>query len=123
VNIYSDFRLLLTVSYWLVTRKNRTIDLTLKLLSMAIKFRLFEPGLIFYSNKGSDHDAYIYQNKLRSVGILPSMNRDKTMTDNIHVEPFFRTLKIKSFHGKVFEGMEYLFEVTKWYLEDYYNRV
>lgn len=103
--------------------KNRTTDLTLKSLNMAIESRKFEPGLIFHSDKGSEYGAHIYQNKLRAVGILPSMNRHKTMTDNIHVESFFRTFKTESFRGEVFEGMEHLFEVTKWYLEDYYNCV
>ena len=101
--------------------KNRTTDLTLKSLDMAIKSREFEPGLIFHSDKGSEYGAHIYQNKLRSVGILPSMNRHKTMTDNIHVESFFRTFKTESFHGEIFESMEHLFDITKWYLEDYYN--
>ena len=101
--------------------KNRTTDLTLKSLDMAINSRKFESGLIFHSDKGSEYGAHIYQNKLRSVGILPSMNRHKTMTDNIHVESFFRTFKTESFHGEIFENMEHLFEITKWYLEDYYN--
>ena len=103
--------------------KNRTTDLTLKSLNMAIKSRKIEPGLIFHSDKGSEYGAYVYQNKLRSFGILPSMNRHKTMTDNIHVESFFTTIKTQSFHGEVFENMNHLFEVTKWYLEDYYNCV
>ena len=102
---------------------NRTTELTLKSLNMAIETRKFEPGLIFHSDKGSEYGAHVYQNKLRSVGIRPSMNRHKTMTDNIHVESFFRTFKTESFHGEVFEGMAHLYEVTKWYLENYYNCV
>jgi len=94
--------------------KNRTTELTLKSLEMAIKTRKFEPGLIFHSDKGSEYGAHIYQNKLRSVGILPSMNRQNTMTDNIHVESFFRTFKTESFHGEIFEDMDHLYEVTKW---------
>lgn len=101
--------------------KNRTTDLTLKSLGMAIESREFEPGLIFHSDKGAEYGAHIFQNTLRSAGINPSMHRHKTMTDNIHVESFFRTFKTESFHGEVFENMEHLYEVTKWYLEEYYN--
>jgi len=101
--------------------KDRTTELTLKSLDMALKARKFESGLIFHSDKGSEYGAHIYQNKLRSVGILPSMNRKNTMTDNIHVESFFRTFKTESFCGEVFENISHLRDITKWYLEDYYN--
>lgn len=101
--------------------KNRTTELTLKSLGMAINTRDISPGLIFHSDKGSEYGAHSFQNKLRSVGIRPSMNRPKTMTDNIHVESFFRTFKTESFHGVEFEDEQHLFEVTKWYLDEYYN--
>lgn len=100
---------------------NRTTDLTLKSLDMALGTRQFEPGLIFHSDKGAEYGAHVFQNKLRSVDIRPSMNRRKTMTDNIHVESFFRTFKTESFHGEVFENETQLYDMTKWYLEDYYN--
>lgn len=101
--------------------RNRTTELTLKSLNMAINTRDISSGLIFHSDKGSEYGAHDFQNKLRSVGIRPSMNRPKTMTDNIHVESFFRTFKTESFHGVVFEDEEHLFEMTQWYLDDYYN--
>ncbi len=101
--------------------RNRTTELTLKSLDMALKTREFKPGLIFHSDKGSEYGAHDFQNRLRSVSIRPSMNRPKTMTDNIHVESFFRTFKTESFHGEVFEDEEHLCDVTKWYLENYYN--
>lgn len=101
--------------------KNRTTELTLKSLDMAIKTRDISVGLIFHSDKGSEYGAHDFQNKLRSVGIRPSMNRQKTMTDNIHVESFFRTFKTESFHGVTFEDEAHLYEMTKWYLDEYYN--
>lgn len=101
--------------------KNRTKELTLKSLEMAINTRDINLGMIFHSDKGSEFGAHDFQNKLRSVGIRPSMNRPKTMTDNIHVESFFRTFKTESFHGVVFEDEEHLFGMTKWYLDEYYN--
>ena len=101
--------------------RHRTTELTLKSLGMALDTREVYPGLIFHSDKGSEYGAHDFQNKLRSAGIKPSMNRPKTMTDNIHVESFFRTFKTESFHGETFEGMTHLYDVTKWYLDDYYN--
>lgn len=102
--------------------KNRTTELTLKSLEMALSSRKIEPGLIFHSDKGSEYGAHEYQNRLRSVGIRPSMNRPKSMADNIHVESFFRTFKTESFHGEEFEDEKDLYDVTKWYLDEYYNR-
>lgn len=102
--------------------KNRTTELTLKSLDMALKAREVGPDLIFHSDKGSEYGAHDFQNKLRSAGIRPSMNRPKTMTDNIHVESFFRTFKTESFHGVVFEDETHLCDMTKWYMEEYYNR-
>ncbi len=102
---------------------NRTSELTKQSLKMALKERQLKDGLIFHSDKGSEYGAHDFQTLLRSAGIRPSMNRPKTMTDNIHVESFFRTFKTESFHGEFFEDQEHLFDVTKWYLEEYYNRI
>ena len=101
---------------------NRTSELTKQSLRMALKARQLKGELIFHSDKGSEYGAHDFQSLLRGAGIRPSMNRPKTMTDNIHIESFFRTFKTESFHGEVFEGQDHLFEITKWYLEEYYNQ-
>lgn len=101
--------------------RNRTTELTLKSMEMALDARKVNSGLMFHSDKGSEYGAHEFQNRLRSAGIKPSMNRPQKMTDNIHVESFFRTFKTESFHGEVFEDDAHLYNVTKWYLEDYYN--
>lgn len=97
---------------------NRTSELTKQSLRMALKARQLKGDLIFHSDKGSEYGAHDFQSLLRGAGIRPSMNRPKTMTDNIHIESFFRTFKTESFHGEVFEGQDHLFEITKWYLEE-----
>ena len=99
----------------------RTSALTLRALNMALASREIKPGLIFHSDKGAEYGAHDYQNKLKEFGIRPSMNRPKMMTDNIHVESFFRTFKTESFHGEVFEDKDHLLDVTKRYLDEYYN--
>ena len=55
---------------------------------------------------------------LRLAGIKPSTN---LATYNKHVESFFRTFKTELFHGVIFEEDAHLYNVTKWYLEDYYT--
>ena len=101
--------------------KHRTTELTLELLEMALKEREVLPGLVFHSDKGSEYGAHAFQNRLRSAGIKPSMNRPKMMTDNIHVESFFRTYKTEVFKGEYFDDERQLRDVTQWYLEEYYN--
>jgi len=105
---------------WAIDKK-RTTDLTLASLNMALDQRKVEPGLIFHSDKGAEYAAHIFQNRLRSAGIRPSMNRSKTLVDNIHVESFFRTYKTELFYSMTFEDEEQLKKMTGWYLESYYN--
>jgi len=100
---------------------SRTSELTMRSLKMALSLREVSSDLIFHSDKGAEYGAHEYQNLLKVSGIRQSMNRPRTMTDNIHVESFFRTFKTESFRGEVFEDMHHLLEVTKWYLEEYYN--
>lgn len=99
----------------------RTTDLTLKSLQMAFATREIKQGLIFHSDKGAEYAAHIFQSTLREMGIRPSMNRPKSMVDNIHVESFFRTFKTESYHGEYFHDKTELTERTRWYLDEYYN--
>lgn len=101
--------------------KNRTTELTLASLEMALRERRPELGLIFHSDKGAEYASHSFQNRLRSAGIRPSMNRPKTLVDNIHVESFFRTFKTEAFHSVQFEGEDHLRSMTRWYLNRYYN--
>lgn len=99
----------------------RTAELTLAALSSAMKGRHLKPDMIFHSDRGAEYGAHSYQEKLRDNGIEPSMNRPKTMTDNIHVESFFRTLKTECFHGLHFDSVSELRMMFKWYIDKYYN--
>jgi putative transposase len=71
--------------------------LTLAALEKAKRSREIEEGLIFHSDRGSEHGAYAYQARLKQLGIRPSMNRPGYMNDNVFVETFFQTLKTESF--------------------------
>lgn len=99
----------------------RTTSLTLASLSMALSQREVKEGLIFHSDKGAEYASHVFQSALKEAGIRPSMNRPKSMIDNIHVESFFRTFKTESYHGEYFHDRAALAERTRWYLDDYYN--
>ncbi|WP_143732419.1 IS3 family transposase [Microbulbifer sp. GL-2] len=99
----------------------RTVELTLSALNKAVRRRNIESDLIFHSDRGSEYGAYAYQNRLKELGIEPSMNRPGFMNDNVYVESFFQTLKTESFKGFNFESVEELRANLAWYLDRYYN--
>ncbi|MDX1505570.1 MAG: IS3 family transposase [Spongiibacter sp.] len=99
----------------------RTVELTIKALENALAHRDVGPGLVFHSDRGSEYGAYSYQKLLKSVGITPSMNRPRYMTDNAHVESFFRTMKTESFKCLEFGSMNELRVTLSWYIDIYYN--
>ncbi|WP_444939565.1 transposase [Microbulbifer sp. JMSA002] len=99
----------------------RTVELTLSALNKAVRRRNIESNLIFHSDRGSEYGAYAYQNRLKELGIEPSMNRPGFMNDNVYVESFFQTLKTESFKGFNFESVEELRTNLAWYLDSYYN--
>lgn len=101
--------------------QTRTADLTVSALKKALLHRDVKPGLIFHSDRGAEYGAYQFQDELRRAGIRPSMNRPRHMTDNAHVESFFKTMKTESFRGLVFKSVTQLRMTLAWYIDCYYN--
>ena len=77
----------------------RTIELTVEALGRAIRRRRPPAGLIFHSDRGSKYAGYDFRDRLARRGIVQSMNRPKTMTDNAHMESFFHSMKSEVIHG------------------------
>jgi transposase InsO family protein len=102
--------------------QTRTADLTVSALKKALMHREVKPGLLFHSDRGSEYGAYLFQNELARAGIRPSMNRPKHMTDNAHVESFFKTMKTETFHGLAFESVSQLRATLSRYIDSYYNK-
>lgn len=107
------------VGYQLGAEKSS--HLTAAALRRALARRRPAPGLIFHSDRGSEYGGYVYRDRLATSGIVQSMNRPKTMTDNAHVESFFHSLKTEAIHGRRFESHEELDRVVRRYIE-HYNR-
>jgi transposase InsO family protein len=77
----------------------RTIDLTVDAVHRGIQRRRPPAGLIFHSDRGSEYAGYDFRDRLARGGIVQSMNRPKTMTDNAHMESFFHSMKSDLIHG------------------------
>jgi len=100
---------------------NKSAALTRSALLKALSHRKVEDGLVFHTDRGSEYGAYLIQDELVKAGIKSSMNRPESLTDNIHVESFFRTLKTESYHGMSFKSESELRIVLSYYLDNYYN--
>jgi len=97
----------------------RTSHLTAAALGRALARRKPAPGLIFHSDRGSEYGGYVYRDRLACCGIVQSMNRPKTMTDNAHVESFFHSLKSEAIHGRRLESRGELDRVVRRYIGRY----
>jgi transposase InsO family protein len=94
-------------------------ELTVAALRMAISKRRPPAGLIFHSDRGSEYGAYLYRDRLSGRGIVQSMNRPKTMTDNAHVESFFHSMKSEVIHGRPQLKPDELESVVRRYIARY----
>lgn len=99
---------------------NRRATLTRAALLKALSRRRVKKGLIFHTDRGIEYGANLFQDELASAGIKSSMNRPDSITDNIHMESFFRTLKTECYHGISFNNEHELRSALSYYL-DYYN--
>jgi putative transposase len=105
------------LGFKLGTRHNA--ELTLGALRMALVRRRPAAGLVFHSDRGSEYSGYDYRDRLTGRGIVQSMNRPKTMTDNAYVESFFHSLKSDVIHGHPQRSPEQLEAVVRRYITRY----
>jgi transposase InsO family protein len=102
--------------------RNKSSALTLKALDQAIRLRKPAKGLIFHSDRGSEYSAFDYRNRLAARGIIQSMNRPRRMTDNIHMESFFHSMKSDIIHRVQFSSEAEYLKTIRGYMT-FYNRV
>lgn len=105
---------------WSLSR-TRTVDLTLKTLSNAIKRRGGQRPEIFHTDRGVEYTSYRYQAALENYGIRPSVNRPKHCTDNAHMESFFHSLKTELIRGRRYAHHRELHHALKGYINQFYN--
>lgn len=67
-------------------------------LDMSISQEERQPACIFHSDQGSEYRSDSYIKAIKSAGMVSSMSRAGTPTDNAYVESFFKTLKNELVH-------------------------
>ena len=104
---------------WAVSAVNDR-HLTLKALSMALKRRCPDVGLLHHSDQGSTYASEDYQRMLDAFGITCSMSRRGNCYDNAVMEAFFSSLKTEL--GERFESYGHAKMELFDYIEVFYNQ-
>jgi putative transposase len=77
---------------WAMEGHLRT-ELVIDALQMAVWRRKPAPGLVHHSDQGVQYTALSFSERLREVGIIPSMGRTGSALDNAMAESFVSTVK------------------------------
>jgi len=83
-------------------RQTLHTEITLEALNMAVERQRSAPGLIHHSDRGIQYAAEAYRAALARQGITPSMSRKRDCWHNAPMLRFFRTLKTKRVHHRVY---------------------
>ncbi|MHA4811170.1 IS3 family transposase [Flavitalea flava] len=105
-------------------RSDMKTNLLLEALSMAIRARRPQAGLIHHSDRGVQYASYLYQEALQKAGMLCSMSRKGNCWDNAGAESFFSTLKRELIYPNgIFNSREEARSKIFRYIETWYNRM
>jgi putative transposase len=76
---------------WAMESQLRT-ELVVDALQMAVWRRKPAPGLVHHSDQGVQYTSLSFSERLKEVGITPSMGRSGTALENAMAESFVSTL-------------------------------
>jgi putative transposase len=105
---------------WAMEGHLRT-ELVVSALQMAVWRRKPAPGLVHHSDQGVQYTALSFSERLREVGITPSMGRTGSALDNAMAESFVSTLKAELVSGLSFPTRRAARTAIFEYLETFYN--
>ena len=105
---------------WAMENHLRT-ELVIDALRMAVWRRKPAAGLVHHSDQGVQYTALSFSERLREVGITPSMGRTGTALDNAMAESFVSTLKAELVSNLKFPGRQAAKTAIFDYLETFYN--
>ncbi len=105
---------------WAMESHLRT-ELVVDALQMAVWRRKPAPGLIHHSDQGVQYTALSFSERLKEVGITPSMGRTGTALDNAMDESFVSTLKAELVSRLEFPSRQTAKTAIFEYLETFYN--
>ena len=105
---------------WAMEGHLRT-EIVVNALQMAVWRRKPAPGLVHHSEQGVQYTALSFAERLREVGIQPSMGRTGSALDNAMAESFVSTLKTELVSRLEFPSRQAARTAIFEYLETFYN--
>jgi putative transposase len=105
---------------WSMENHLRT-ELVVAALQMAVWRRKPAPGVIHHSDQGVQYTSLSFGERLREVGITPSMGRTGSALDNALAESFVSTLKAELVSRLKFPSRQAAKTAIFDYLETFYN--
>jgi putative transposase len=105
---------------WAMEDHLRT-ELVVDALQMAVRRRKPAPGLVHHSDQGVQYTALSFSERLREVGISPSMGKIGSALDNAMAESFVSTLKAELVSRMKFPTRQAAKTAIFEYLETFYN--
>jgi putative transposase len=105
---------------WAMERHLRT-QIVVDALKMAVWRRKPAPGLIHHSDQGVQYTSLSFSERLKEIGITPSMGRTGSALDNAMAESFVSTLKAELVSGLKFPTRQAAKTAIFEYLETFYN--
>ncbi len=105
---------------WAMEGHLRT-ELVVDALQMAVWRRKPAAGLVHHSDRGVQYTALSFSERLKEVGITPSMGRTGTALDNAMAESFVSTLKAELASRLDFPSRQAARTAVFEYLETFYN--
>jgi putative transposase len=105
---------------WAMEDHLRT-EIVVDALRMAVWRRKPAPGLVHHSDQGVQYTALSFSERLKEVGLKPSMGRTGTALDNAMAESFVSTLKAELVSNLKFPSRQAAKTAIFEYLETFYN--
>jgi putative transposase len=103
-------------------RISNTMDTDLVMSVLDEALRVYGKPEIFNTDQGSQYTSHMHTDRLRSLGVIISMNGVGRSTDNICIERFWRSAKVEKIYLNEYDRVSTLKEDVREYIEFYNNR-